>query len=84
MTENTEVRRLVEQALETYDISIDGDIDTTAVGDGYEVKVPFRGEIILETVYSNQGSLLYNKKEGEVSLKGVRDGKLLVTAKLSS
>jgi len=34
---------------------------------------------------SNQGLLLYNKSdEGELSLKGLRDGRLLLTAKPAS
>ena len=40
--------------------------------------------MIIEEIYENYGPLLYNKEEGELSLKGVRDGKLLLTAKPGS
>lgn len=77
------IRELVETALDTYGISVTGDLSTETVSEGtYEVEVPFRGEMIIEDVYSNQGPLLFNKTEyGELSLKGVRDGKLLLIAK---
>ena len=79
------VRNLVEQALATYDISITGELSLDSVGQNeYEVEVPFEGEMILEEIYENYGPLLYNKEEGELSLKGVRDGKLLLTVKPGS
>jgi len=80
------VRNLVESALSTYSISVNGELDTVEKSDGvYEVKAGFKGEIILEELMSNQGLLLYNKSdEGELSLKGLRDGKLLLIAKPTS
>jgi hypothetical protein len=87
MTETPQsVRNLVEAALATYDVSLSGQLDTVETGDGvYEVEAAFEGEMILEEVMSNQGLLLYNKSnQGELSLKGLRDGRLLLTAKPAS
>lgn len=82
MTQSDAVHDLVEVALDTYEISIDGDLDIEAVDDGsYEVEVPFTGELLLEELVSNYGLLLFNKAErGELSLKAVRDGRLVLTA----
>jgi hypothetical protein len=84
MTETPQsVRNLVETALATYDVSLSGQLDAVETSDGvYEVEAAFEGELILEEVMSNQGLLLYNKRnQGELSLKGLRDGRLLLTAK---
>lgn len=80
------VRNLVEAALATYDVSLSGQLDAVETSDGvYEVEAAFEGELILEEVMSNQGLLLYNKSnQGELSLKGLRDGRLLLTAKPAS
>lgn len=75
-----DLRDAIEQGLSTYDISVDGDLEVTDQEDGYEVEVPFTGELLIDETFANQGSLLYNK-EAEVVLKGVRDGKLLVTVR---
>lgn len=87
MTETPQsVRNLVEAALATYDVSLSGQLDAVETSDGvYEVEAAFEGELILEEVMSNQGLLLYNKSnQGELSLKGLRDGRLLLTAKPAS
>ena len=87
MTETPQrVQNLVENALATYDVSLSGELNTVETGDGvYEIKAAFEGEIILEEVMPNQGFLLYNKSnQGELSLKGLRDGRLLLTAKPAS
>jgi hypothetical protein len=66
-------------------VSVSGALQVSKDGENvYEVAVPFDGELILEDVYTTQGALLYNKSEGEVSLKGIRDGKLLVVVRTSS
>jgi hypothetical protein len=78
------MRSLIEQSLATYNISVTGEIETSStMSNEYEVEVPFDGELILDNVYENQGSLLYNKKDGEVSLRGIRDGRILLEVKLT-
>lgn len=79
----SDVQWLIEQGLNTYDITVDGDIAVTSVDeDEYEAEVPFMGELIIDEAFANQGSLLYNKDQGELVLKGVRDGQLLLTIRL--
>lgn len=79
----SDVERLIEQGLDTYDISVTGDVTVTSVTDNeYEAEVPFTGKLIIDDTFANQGSLLYNKDPGELTLKGVRDGRLLLTVRL--
>lgn len=77
------VHDLIEAAFATYDVAIEGELTAEEVQEGiFEVDVPFSGEMDFEEVTANQGFLLYNKSnEGELSLRGVRDGKLVLTAK---
>lgn len=77
------VQTLIEAAFATYNVAVDGELTAKEVQEGvFEVDVPFTGEMDFEEVTSNQGLLLYNKSnEGELSLKGVRDGNLVLTAK---
>lgn len=82
-TAPSDVERLIEQGLDTYDIAVDGDITVTSVADNeYEAEVPFTCELIIDEAFANQGSLLYIKDPGELTLKGVRDGQLLLTVRL--
>lgn len=82
-SEPSDVRLLIEQGLETYDISVDGEIKSSEIDTGeYEAEVPFKGELLIDDTFSNQGPLLYNKSEGELQLKGVRDGRLLLLVRL--
>lgn len=79
----SDVERLVEQGLDTYDISVTGDVTVSSVsGNEYEAEVPFTGELIIDEAFANQDSLLYNKDPGELTLKGIRDGRLLLTVRL--
>jgi len=79
----SDVRELVERGLKTYDISVNGEIEPSKIGnEEYEVEVPFEGELLIDETFANQGSLLYNKTEGELQLKGVRDGRLLLSVRL--
>lgn len=77
------VQDLIETAFATYNVAIDGKLSAKEVQEGvFEVDVPFSGEMDFEEVTANQGLLLYNKSnKGELSLTGVRDGKLVLTAK---
>jgi hypothetical protein len=68
-------KQIIEEALSTYDISVDGKI---TAGEVNEYEVPFEGKLLLDEVYSNQGSLLYNKNK-PVAIKGVQDGRLILT-----
>ena len=79
----SDVQRLVEQGLDTYDISVTGDVTVSMLTDNeYEAEVPFTGELIIDETFASQGSLLYNKDPGELTLKGVRDGRLVLTVRL--
>jgi len=86
MTETvpSDVRDVVEEGLRTYGVDIDGEI-TVVEHDGaeYTVEVPFSGELLVDEVLANQGTLLYNK-EGEIDWSGVRDGRLVLTVLLDN
>ena len=69
--------------MDTYDIVVDGDINIMSVaGDEYEAEVPFTDKLIIDETFANWGSLLYNRNPDELTLKGVRDGQLLLTVRL--
>ena len=59
----SDVRDVVEKGLRTYGVDIDGEIAVVEHdGAEYTVEVPFLGELLVDEVLANQGTLLYNKE----------------------
>lgn len=74
----SDVREVVEKSLRTYGVAIDGEI-TVVEHDGSvsKVEVPSSGELLVDEVVLNQGTLLYNM-DGKIDWSGVRDGRLVL------
>ena len=78
-----DVVQAVKNALGTYDLKVEGEMETTVLDDGqYKVEVPFSGKLRLENVLSNQGRLLYNK-EAEIMWEAVDDGNLVLAVRMN-
>jgi hypothetical protein len=55
------------------------DITITQTGDNtYDVKVPITGQVLLDDLLDDQGTLLYMKDDTEIHLKGFEDDRLLL------
>lgn len=69
----------IRNGLEKWDIDIDGDLSALKLVGGYEVAVPFSGELLRDTMESDgQGPLLYGKDNIWIEYRGMRDGELLL------
>lgn len=72
-----EIGSIITEALQTWGV-IATDIELKEEGDGeWEAAVDIAGELLLDEVLDDHGTLLYNK-EAEIHLRGFRGDRLLL------
>lgn len=78
-----ELQTHIDELLATVDITPNGEISAIPRETGFQVSVPFEGELLHNEIKdSNQGSLLGIRNDVTVEYEGIRDGEILLDVTL--